>query len=278
MRPAADTGVLALGVLAHEEHVDVVGPSARERRRDAGQQARRPLVRPQVEVLPDGEDRAPQRLVVRHRRVADRTHQHRVVRAGDLGPVLGHHAAVLVEVRGAPRKLRPLQREAQRVDDAPGLLRHLRPHPVTGKQGDPVAQAAVPTFPETRLEVGERVVDRDDVRVLRLDVEQVRLVRRLARSPTHSRGTIVGQPYCSRSIAVARTQPLVVAPQRITVSTPCETRTEARFVPKKPDAPFLHDHRLVVPRVEPRVDRRPARRRAGARRAPAPSASRGRRP
>ena len=33
-----------------------------------------------------------------------------------------------------------------------------------------------------------------------------------ARSPTQSRGTIVGQPYWSRSIAVARTQPEVVAP------------------------------------------------------------------
>ena len=88
-------------------------------------------------------------IVVRHRRVADRAHQHGVVRAEDVGPVLGHHAAVLVEVGRAPRELGPLQREAQRVDDAPGLLRHLRPHPVTGKQGDPVAQAAVPTFPET---------------------------------------------------------------------------------------------------------------------------------
>src|SRR5215212_9940494 len=34
-------------------------------------------------------------------------------------------------------------------------------------------------------------------------------------------------------------QPLVVAPHMITVSTPCETRTEGRFVPKKAEAPFL---------------------------------------
>jgi hypothetical protein len=60
-----------------------------------------------------------------------------------------------------------------------------------------------------------------------------------ARSPTHSRGTRVGQPYWRRSIAVARTQPLVVAPQRITESTPCETSTDARFVPKNPEAPFF---------------------------------------
>ncbi len=60
-----------------------------------------------------------------------------------------------------------------------------------------------------------------------------------ARSATHSRGTIAGHPYCIRSTAVARTQPLVVAPQRITESTPCATSTEARFVPKNPEAPFL---------------------------------------
>ena len=33
--------------------------------------------------------------------------------------------------------------------------------------------------------------------------------------------------------------PLVVAPQRITESTLCETRMDARFVPKKADAPFF---------------------------------------
>ena len=60
-----------------------------------------------------------------------------------------------------------------------------------------------------------------------------------ARSPTHSRGTSVGQPSWSRSIAVARMQPLVVAPQRTTESMPCEIRIEARFVPKKAEAPFL---------------------------------------
>ena len=41
------------------------------------------------------------------------------------------------------------------------------------------------------------------------------------------------------SIAVARTHPLVVAPHSTTESTPSETSTEARFVPKNPDAPFF---------------------------------------
>ena len=85
--------------------------------------------------------------------------------------------------------------------------------------------------------------------------------RRAAPAPGRRRtpaGTIVGQPYWSRSTAVARMQPLVVAPQRITESTPCETRIEARFVPKKPDAPFFMIDRLVVARVESRVDLDPA--------------------
>jgi hypothetical protein len=40
-------------------------------------------------------------------------------------------------------------------------------------------------------------------------------------------------------MAVARTQPLVVAPQRITESMPCEISTEARFVPKNAEATFF---------------------------------------
>ena len=42
-----------------------------------------------------------------------------------------------------------------------------------------------------------------------------------------------------RSIAVARMQPLVVAPQSTTVSMRCDTRIDARFVPKNAEAPFL---------------------------------------
>src|SRR5690606_32031847 len=60
-----------------------------------------------------------------------------------------------------------------------------------------------------------------------------------ALSPTHSRGTSAGNPYWSRSMAVARTHPLVVAPHRITVSTPSAVRIADRFVPKNADAPFF---------------------------------------
>ena len=79
-----------------------------------------------------------------------------------------------------------------------------------------------------------------------------------ARSPTHSRGTIVGQPCWSRSIAVARTQPLVVAPQRMTVSTPWETRIGGEVGAEEPRGALLQHDGLVVARVEARVDLDPA--------------------
>ena len=79
-----------------------------------------------------------------------------------------------------------------------------------------------------------------------------------ARSPTHSRGTSVGQPYWSRSIAVARMQPLVVAPQRITESTRCETRIDGEVRAEERRRALLQDDRLVLARLEARVDLDPA--------------------
>ncbi len=141
-----------------------------QRARHALEQPRRAEVRPEIQALPDRQDRPPQRDVIRHRRVSERPEQHRVELAQLIERVLGHHPALLVEERGAPRQLRPLKREAQRIDDAPSLRRDLRADPVAGNQRDAVAQAA---------------------------------------------------------------------PQRITESTHWANRTEARFVPKNADAPFL---------------------------------------
>ena len=49
VRASADAGVLALGVLAHEEHVDVRRAPAGERAGNPREEPRRPQVRPQVE-------------------------------------------------------------------------------------------------------------------------------------------------------------------------------------------------------------------------------------
>ena len=61
---AADGGVLALGVLAHDEEVDVAGLAAGQRRRDAGHQAHRAQIDVLIELAPELDQRAPQRDVV----------------------------------------------------------------------------------------------------------------------------------------------------------------------------------------------------------------------
>ena len=103
-----------------------------------------------------------------------------VVPASDVERVVRHHPPVLVPVGRAPRELRPVEREAERVDRPPGLRHHLRARPRRRGGGRP---GSVTRRGRRRrrhaLDVVERLLERDDVGVLRLDVEQVRLVRRL---------------------------------------------------------------------------------------------------
>ena len=239
VRTPPNPGVLALGVLAHEQHVDVGRRATGERAWHAVEQPRRTHVRPEVEALADLEHDPPQRNVVRHRGIADRAHQDRVVRLERFERIGRHHPAVLVPVRRAPWKLGPLDREAQRVDRLPGLGDHLRPDPVPGQEGDPVCHIATPTRSGTVSTYASASSSETTSAYFAWMSNRFASCGACARSPTHSRGTSVGQPYWSRSIAVARMQPLVVAPQRTTESTSCETRIEARFVPKKADAPFF---------------------------------------
>ena len=102
VRDSAHSRVLPLGVLAHEEQVDVLRPATRQRARHALEQPRRAEVRPEIQALPDRQDRPPQRDVIRHRRVSERPEQHRVELAQLLERVLGHHPALLVEVARSP--------------------------------------------------------------------------------------------------------------------------------------------------------------------------------
>src|SRR5204863_7450432 len=165
--------------------------------------------------------------------------QGRVVRLQRLGRVGRHHPAVLVPVGRAPRQLGPFDREAQRVDCAPGLCDHLRSNPVAREERDPVRHTAAPTRSGTLSRYASASSSETTSAYFAWMSKRLFSCGACARSPTHSRGTSVGQPYWSRSIAVARMQPLVVAPQRTIESTPCVSRIEARFVPKKPDAPFF---------------------------------------
>ena len=83
---AADRRVLALGVLAHDDEVDVARLAAGERRRDARHQPARAQVDVLVEAAAELDQRAPQRHVVGHRRrpadgtVVDRLEARRAAR------------------------------------------------------------------------------------------------------------------------------------------------------------------------------------------------------
>ena len=136
----AELGVLALGVLPHDEEVDVAGVG------QPGRDARHQPYRTQVDVLieraADLEDRAPQRDVVGHHlRPAHGAEEDRVVAADRLGPVGRHHHAVLGPVRGAGEgELVEGEREAvlrgRGLEHAPALGDDLDSDAVAGDGGD----------------------------------------------------------------------------------------------------------------------------------------------
>ena len=125
---AAEVRVLALGVLAHDEVVDVAGLAARQRAGHAFEQAHRAQVDVLVELAPELQQRAPQRDVVGHRRgPADGAEVDRVDACELLLPVVGHHLAVLrVVVAARPldvRGIRARSRSARRRRSARAGLR-----------------------------------------------------------------------------------------------------------------------------------------------------------
>ena len=136
MSAPADTRVLALGVLADEEHVD--GGPVGERRRDSLEEARRPDVRPEVEPLAQRQQQPPQRHVVGHGGIADGAEQQRVESPCDVERVRRHHRAGLVVVRRAPGQLVPRKVDPEGVDDLARLRDDLRPRAVTGDHRDPM--------------------------------------------------------------------------------------------------------------------------------------------
>ena len=106
VQPSADAAVLALGVLAHADHVDVGGAAAGERRRDAGQQPHRPQVHVLPEALPQRQDQLARRDVVGHARIADRAEIDRVELQQLIDAVGVHHPAGLQVEVASPRECR----------------------------------------------------------------------------------------------------------------------------------------------------------------------------
>ena len=112
MHPAANSGVFALGVLAHDDPVEFVAVDVSKRGRDPRQHAGRAHVRVLIEGLTDGKAQAPQGNVVGNVRMACRAKQNRVVLADHIPAILGHHAAVLLVVLAAPIEMIDLERKA----------------------------------------------------------------------------------------------------------------------------------------------------------------------
>ena len=131
---ATHARVLALGVLAHEEHVD--RRRARERGGDPVEEACRPQVRPEIEPLAERQQQPPQGHVIRHARVADGAEEHGVVCAHDLERVGRHHRPGFVEVGRAPRQFVPLELESERIDGPACLRDDFRADSVSRDHGD----------------------------------------------------------------------------------------------------------------------------------------------
>ena len=118
---AAHGGVLALGVLAHDHHVDVSALASGERRGDAGIEISRPHVGVLIEGAPDGQQHAVEGSVVGDVRMADGPQENGVAGRQQIQGASGHHAAPTEEMFRAPVEI--LKRERHFIFPC-GLLQH----------------------------------------------------------------------------------------------------------------------------------------------------------
>ena len=138
--PAAQSRVLALRVLAHDDEIDV----ARQAVGKGGSDARHHPDRADVGVLLKAaaklDQEAPERDVVRHRGEAHGTQEDGVVVADLFDAVLRHHPPVLGVVVAAPGQLVPLELDAElaarRLQHPDAFRHHLFADAVTGDDGD----------------------------------------------------------------------------------------------------------------------------------------------
>src|SRR2546425_8274834 len=139
----AHARVLPLGVLTHDEEVDVAGLAVDERRAHAGHEPARAQVHVLIEVAAELDERAPERDVIGHLGgPADSAEEDRVVPADLLLPVLRHHRAVREVVVARPVEVIELQLDLElprgRVEDAQPLGHDLLADAVAGDHRDPV--------------------------------------------------------------------------------------------------------------------------------------------
>ena len=143
MGAAADAGIFALGILAHDDPVEIARPDARQRASDARQHAGGAQIGVLVETLADIQPQLPKRNMVGNARVAGRAEIDCVERLQELAPVVRHHLAMFQVIVGAPgegldRELKSalaLGQRPQHLDAGPD---DLGPDPVARHGGDPV--------------------------------------------------------------------------------------------------------------------------------------------
>ncbi len=111
VHPAADAGVFALGVLAHDDPIELAAVDVAQRRRDPRQHARRPHIGVLIERLADGKPQAPQGDVVGHVGRPDRAEVNCVMILDLIAPVGGHHDAMPLVVIRAPVEM--IERECK---------------------------------------------------------------------------------------------------------------------------------------------------------------------
>src|SRR5258708_37835704 len=139
----ADVAVLAFGVLADDNVVDVPRLAAGERAGQSLEKAHRPQVDVKIEQAPEVDEQTPDRDVIGHqRRIADGAEIHRVESAQDVRRILGPHPAVVLVPVAAPRKLLPLEADAvlraDRLEYADALRDHFATDAIPGDDRDAV--------------------------------------------------------------------------------------------------------------------------------------------
>lgn len=137
MDASADARVLAFRVLSHEDHVDVLGSSSRERRGDGRQETGGTHVRPEIQALTNRQQQAPERDVVRDARITDRAHEDGIEVAQPI--LVRRHAPVTVVMLRAPVELFDTKIELTRVENLECLGHHLRADAVARDDGDAVS-------------------------------------------------------------------------------------------------------------------------------------------
>jgi hypothetical protein len=145
--PSADLRILAFVVLTHDDEVDLLGRAVGKGGADPGQEAHRTDAHVLLEIPPDGDQKLPERHMVRDAGVPHRTEVDGVTLRQPLDPVLGHHAAVLAAVFAGVRKLLVIQTETvlrrQRVENLHPLWDNLLADAVSRNQVDAVLLAHV---------------------------------------------------------------------------------------------------------------------------------------